>query len=168
MKTRTLTAPLLALTAALALTACTTEAEPVAPSAADNAAPSPVPAVGDPAAVLEVEDQTSEGPTVRVKLAAVTAGGFVVVASDGGKNILGFANVPASTTAATLQVSLADEVNEKTELVAMLYSDDDKSGLFDAGDRPVSNGKDDEDDDLEVFGGEREVFSFTGKPVVNS
>ena len=185
MNTHTLTASLLAVTAALALTACSTEdaststatatpggaatsgSAPGASTAAQQPSDSTA-AVADPAAVLEVEDQTSEGPTVRVKLAAVTDGGFVVVAGDGGKDILGFANVPVSPTAATLQVSLADEVNEKTELVAMLYRDDDHSGLFDAGDRPVTNGKADSDDDPKAFPGELETFSFTGKPVVNS
>ena len=163
---RSLAAPVLALTAVLALTSCTTEDEPVAPGG-QAAVEAPVEPVEDPAAVLEVEDQASQGPTVRVKGAAVTAGGFVVVGSDGGKNILGFGNVPPGTAAQTLQVSLAEELTEQVELTAQLFSDDNGSGLYDAGDRPVSNGQDDEDDDAEVFAGELEVFSFTGKAVQN-
>lgn len=181
MKTHSLSASLLALTTALALSACTTENEPVAPGAAsggasagasgapaEGAQAAPLVTVEDPAAVLEVEDQTSEGPTVRVKVASVAKGGFVVVSSEEGRNVLGAGNVPAGTTPATLQVSLAEDVNEKTELYAQLYNDEDGNGVFSAPDRPVSNGKDDDDDDAERFAGELEVFDFTGKSVVNS
>ena len=180
MKTHSLSASLLALATALTLSACTTEEQPTAPGAAPGGAETPAasgaPApeaaaplvtVEDPAAVLEVEDQTSEGPTVRVKLAAVSKGGHVVVSSGGGSNILGSTDVPAGTTAATLQVSLAEDVNTKTELTAQLFNDEDGNGVFSAPDRPVTNGKDDEDDDAERFAGELEVFSFTGKSVVN-
>ena len=148
------------------LSACTTEATPTAPvvsGASQSQAPSTdAPAVGDPAAVLEIEDQVSKGPTVNVKAAAVTKGGWVVVASEGGRNVLGAGMVPAGTTATLVQVSLAEIITEPTELVARLYQDDVADGLYGVGDKPVGNGDKDDDDTGE---GEVETFTFTGEDV---
>ncbi len=163
MNTRSLPLTLTALLATASLAACTTESTP--PGAASNPTAEAVTTVEDTAAVLTVPDHTSEGPTVLVEAAALTEGGFVVVASDEGRNVLGTGVVPAGTEAAPVQVSIAEEITEETELVAQLYTDENGSGLYDAGDRPVSNGEDDEDDDAEVFAGEREVVPATAKPV---
>lgn len=123
--------------------------------------------VQDPAAVLQVEDQKSEGPTVLAK-AAATKGGFIVIYADEGRNELGSGIVPPGTTAVDIQVSLAEEPTEEIALLARLFADTDGSGLYSAGDLPISNGQDDDSDDIEVFPGEQETFSFTGKKVVDS
>lgn len=175
MRTRTAALSALPLAVALAVTGCTAETPPTpggAAGGASGAAPGgdPVPTlqpVEDPAAVLTVEDQTSEGPTVLAK-AAATAGGFVVVYADEGRNELGSSIVPPSTTPADLQISLAEEPTEEIQLLARLFADTDGNGLYSAGDMPITNGEDDDSDDTEVFLGEQESFSFTGKPVVNS
>jgi hypothetical protein len=175
MRTRTSALSVLPLALVLAATGCTAETPPT-PAAEGGAQASVAPAgdpipsitpVTDPAAVLEVEDQTSEGPTVLAR-AAATAGGFVVVYSDEGRNELGSGTVPASATASDVQVSLAEELTEEVQLLARLFADTDRNGLFSAGDMPITNGEDDDSDDAEVFLGEQETFSFTGKPVVNS
>lgn len=178
MKTRSLTLPLLALTTATVLSSCSTEDTPTTAgatpgagsSAAASAAPAPVTedAVVDNDAVLEIEDQVSEGPTVNVKAAAVTGGGWVVVASDGGSNVLGAGQVPAGTSPQLVQVSLAEIITEETELTARLYDDANADGLYGAGDKPVSNDDADDDDDAAAFAGELEVFRFTGADVINS
>lgn len=168
MTTRFLRMPVLALAAVAALTACTAEAPP--PVAGGSEGPEAVPStstVQDKAAVLLVEDQTSEGPTVFAK-AAVTKGGFVVVYGDDGRNTLGTGIVPPGTEPTDVLVSLAEEPTEKIQLTARLFADTDGNGLYGAADEPVSNGEDDDSDDTEVFPGEQEEFSFTGKKVVNS
>lgn len=172
MTTRPLRPTLTALTAALVLSACTGEAPPPPPGAAAPASPAApeveqLAPVVDPAAMLEVKDQTSEGPTVFAR-AAATQGGFVVVYADGGLNTLGTGIVEPGTEPQQVLVSLAEEVNEKTELLARLFADTNGDGLYGAGDLPISNGEDDASDDVEVFPGEQEQFSFTGKPVVTS
>ncbi len=178
MKTRSLTLPVLALAATAVLSACTTETTPTAPVAGasgSSSAPTAVTPTGaaaapeavvDNDAVLEVEDQTSEGPTVNVKAAAVTAGGWVVVAADGGRNVLGYGEVPAGSTPTVVQVSLAEIITEPTELVARLYDDANGDGIFGAGDKPVTN--DDNDNDDAGFPGESATFMFTGADVVNN
>jgi hypothetical protein len=168
MTMRSLRLPVLSLAAVAALSACTAEAPPpvAGGSAAPNAAPS-TNTVQDPAAMLEVEDQTSEGPTVFAK-AAVTKGGFVVVYADEGRNTLGTGIVPPGTEPTDVLVSLAEEPTEEIQLTARLFADTDGNGLYGAGDEPVSNGEDDDSDDVESFPGEQEAFSFTGKKVVNS
>ena len=191
MNPTTLHRSLLALAAAASLTACSDGDDPLAErsealaSRTPDAVTSPgalvdpgpdstvVPVVdpakplGDAKAVLQVEDQTSEGPTVNVKAAALAQGGLVVVFADGGANTLGYGAVPAGGAPSLVQVALAEEVLKRTQLVARLYTDADGDGVFSAADRPVSNGKADEDDDLDAFPGEQEVFAFTGKALVN-
>ena len=170
MTTRSLRLSLLSLSAVAALSACTAEAPPPAGGGAEGAAPDEAPAVDtveDPDAVLEVEDQTSEGPTVFAQ-AAVTEGGFVVVYSDEGRNTLGTGIVPPGTEPTEVLVSLAEEPTEEVQLIARLFADTDGNGLYGAPDQPVSNGEDDDSDDVETFPGEQEAFSFTGKKVVNS
>ena len=170
MTPRPLALSLLALSATAVLSACTTESTPTAPLAG---APAVTPtgeaagpaAVVDNDAVLDVEDQKSAGPTVNVKAAAVTAGGWVVVASDGGRNVLGYGQVPAGSTSTVIQVSLAEIITEPTELVARLYDDANADGIFGAGDRPVTN--DDNDNDDTGFPGESATFMFSGADVIN-
>ena len=171
MNKRSLTLPVLALAATAVLSACTTESTPTAPVASGPAVAPTGEAAGPEAvvdndAVLEVEDQKSEGPTVNVKAAAVTAGGWVVVAADGGRNVLGYGQVPAGSTPTLVQVSLAEIITEPTELVARLYDDANADGIFGAGDKPVSN--DDNDNDDAGFPGESATFMFSGADVINS
>lgn len=172
MRTRTAALSVLPLAVILAVTGCTAEAPPPPGGAAGGSAaaepelPTIVP-VEDPAAVLQVEDQKSEGPTVLAK-AAATKGGFIVVYAEDGRNELGSGIVPPGTTAADVQVSLAEEPTEQIALLARLFADTDGNGLYSAGDMPITNGQDDDNDDAEVFLGEQETFSFTGKKVVNS
>ena len=171
MRTRTSALSVLPLAVVLAATGCTAEAPPApgggtGAAAPEQQAPTIVP-VEDPAAVLTVVDQKSEGPTVLAK-AAATKGGFIVVYSEDGRNELGTGMVPAGTTPADVQVSLAEEPTEPIPLLARLFADTDGNGLYSAGDMPITNGKDDANDDAEVFLGEQETFSFTGKKVVNS
>lgn len=156
--------------AALAVSGCTAEAPPLPGGSAAPAPTSAVPTivpVEDPAAVLQVADQKSEGPTVLAK-AAATKGGFIVVYSEEGRNELGTGLVPAGTTPVDVQVSLAEEPTEQIALLARLFADTDGNGLYSAGDMPITNGTDDDSDDAEIFLGEQETFSFTGKKVVNS
>ncbi len=170
MMTRHLRLSMLSLAAAAALTACTAEAPPPVAGAGASAQPEALPStntVQDPDAVLEVKDQTSEGPTV-FTTAAVTEGGFVVVYADGGRNTLGTGIVPPGTEPTEVLVSLAEEPTEQIQLIARLFADTDGNGLYGAPDEPVSNGEDDDSDDTETFPGEQEEFSFTGKKVVNS
>lgn len=167
MSTRLKTLSVSPLLLALALTGCTSEQPP--PSSGSSPVGDPVPSaavVNDPAAVLEVEDQTSEGPTVLAK-AAATDGGFVVVYGDDGRNTLGTGIVKPGTEPQDVQVSLAEEPTEEIELIARLFADSDGNGLFSAGDQPISNAEDDDSDDAEAFAGEQESFSFQGKKVVN-
>src|SRR5687767_3096503 len=110
MRSRTAALSALPLLAVLAVSGCTAETPPTAggsSAAPEPAAPTITP-VEDPAAVLQVEDQKSEGPTVLAK-AAATKGGFIVVYSEDGRNELGTGEVPAGTTAVDVQVSLAEE-----------------------------------------------------------
>ncbi len=163
--------PALALTAVatLALSACTSSSKDSSPSALGTPSipvASPEVAITDPAAVLTVEDQTSEGPTVNVKAVALTKPGFVVVAGDGGRNILGTGNVDAGAAPQMIQVSLAEEPTEKIELIARLYTDSDGDGFFSAGDEPVTNGKN--DDSGSSFAGLEQIFDFTGAKVINN
>ncbi|MEX2290260.1 MAG: hypothetical protein WD794_08040 [Mycobacteriales bacterium] len=166
MRTRSFRLPVLSLAAVAALSACTAETPPAPAGPEASGAAGDLKVVTDPDAVLQVEDQTSEGPTVLAE-AAATKGGFVVVFADEGRNVLGTGIVPAGTEPAKVQVSLAEEPTEEIELIARLYADSDGDGLYSAGDQPVSNGEDDDSDDAEVFPGEQETFSFTGKRVVN-
>ena len=169
MSTRLMTLSASSLLVALALTGCTSEQPPPRGSGSSPVG-DPVPSaavVQDPAAVLEVEDQTSEGPTVLAR-AAATAGGFVVVYGDDGRNTLGTGIVEPGTEPQDVQVSLAEEPTEEIQLIARLFADTDGNGLFSAGDQPISNGEDDESDDGEQFAGEQEEFTFQGKKVVNS
>lgn len=169
MRTRSFRLPVLSLAAVAALSACTadTPPSPAGPEASGaGGAVEDLKVVTDPDAVLKVEDQTSEGPTVLAE-AAATKGGFVVVLADEGRNVLGTGVVPAGTEPADVQVSLAEEPTEEIELIARLYADTDGNGLYSAGDQPVTNDEDDDSDDAEVFPGEQEIFSFTGKRVVN-
>jgi len=170
MSTRLKTLSASSLIAALALTGCTSEQPP--PAAGNGSSPvgDPIPSaatVTDPDAVLEVEDQTSEGPTVLAR-AAATDGGFVVVYGDDGRNTLGTGIVEPGTEPQDVQVSLAEEPTEQIELIARLFADTDGNGLFSAGDQPITNGEDDDSDDAEAFAGEQEAFTFQGKKVVNS
>jgi hypothetical protein len=159
---------LLVLTAVAALAGCTSGEPPAAQDerVVGDPLPSITPVV-DAAAVLQVEDQTSEGPTVLAK-AAITRGGFIVVYGDDGRNELGSGQVDPGMAPQDVQVSLAEELTEPTPLLARLYADTDGNGLFSAPDQPVTDGRDDDSDDPEVFAGEQERFSFTGKPVVTS
>ena len=171
MKTCSLRLPLLSLAAVAALSACTAETPPPPPAADGQSSVAPEPSaltpVVDPAAVLEVEDHTSEGPTVFAQ-AAAAEGGFVVVYAEEGLNTLGTGIVEPGGESQRVFVSLAEEVNEETELIARLFADTNDDGLYSDGDLPISNGEDDDSDDVEVFPGEQETFLFTGKPVVNS
>lgn len=170
MRTTSLTLPVLSLATALSLAACSTETPPTPDNAKAPVGGDPVPSantVVDKAAVLEVKDQTSEGPTVLAK-AAATDGGFVVVYADDGSNTLGTGIVPPGTEPVDVQISLAEEPTEKIALIARLFADTDGNGLYGAGDQPISNGTDDDSDDAESFPGEQETFSFQGKKVVNS
>ena len=178
MRTRTAALSVLPLAVVLAVSGCTAEAPPAPGAGNGDAAEEPAAApagdpppsitpVSDPAAVLTVADQTSEGPTVLAK-AAATKGGFIVVYADEGRNELGSGIVPPGTTPADVQVSLAEEPTEKIQLLARLYADTDGNGLFSAADTPITNGQDDDSDDPKVFPGEQETFSFTGKKVVTS
>jgi hypothetical protein len=169
MTTRSNRLALLALTApvALVLSACTGEAPPS--PANEGAVGDPIPSeepVVDESAVLEVEDQKSEGPTVLAR-AAATDGGFVVVIGDEGRNVLGYSEVEAGTEPQDVQISLAEELVDEVELIARLYADTNGDGLYGAGDEPISNGEEDDSDDPEAFPGEQEVFQFEGEPVVN-
>ena len=163
---RSLPLSLLALPLAVALSACTADAPPPASDQPVGDPVQEVEPVVDPAAVLEVEDQTSEGPTVLAR-AAATAGGFVVVLGDNGRNVLGFSEVPAGTEPQDIQISLAEEPTEEIDLSARLYADTNGDGLYGDGDLPIDNGEQDDSDDAEVFAGELETFTFQGKPVVN-
>ncbi len=170
MRSRTAALSVLPIAVVLAASGCTAETPP-APDAGGGSPvgdqqPTIVP-VEDPAAVLQVADQKSEGPTVLAK-AAATKGGFVVVYGDEGRNELGTGIVPPGTAAADVQISLAEEPTEELQLLARLFADTDGNGLYSAGDMPITNGQDDDSDDVEVFQGEQESFSFTGKKVVNS
>ncbi len=167
MTTSSLSLSVFAVAGVLALSACSTEATPsAAPSASapapDSADPSGIVAAQ---AVLEVDDQVSQGPTVNVKAAAVPEGGWVVVAADGGRNVLGYGQVPKGTAPQLVQVSLAEVITKDTELVARLYDEANPDGLYGAGDKPVGNDQKDEDD---LAGGESETFTFRGADVVNS
>jgi hypothetical protein len=169
MTTRTNRLALLAATlpVALVLSACTEEAPP-SPST-EGTVGDPIPAeepVVDENAVLEVEDQESEGPTVLAR-AAATDGGFVVVLGDDGRNVLGASNVEAGTEPQDVQISLAEEIVDQVELIARLYADTNGDGLYGAGDEPITNGEEDDSDDPEAFAGEQEVFQFKGEPVIN-
>lgn len=171
MTTRSNRLALLALTlpVAFVLSACTEEAPPPSPGGDDGVAGDEFPAdqpVVDEAAVLEVEDQKSEGPTVLAR-AAATDGGFVVVIGDEGRNVLGYSEVPAGTEPENVQISLAEEITDEVELIARLYADTNGDGLYGAGDEPITNDEDDDDDDPDAFAGEQEVFQFEGEPVVN-
>jgi hypothetical protein len=171
MDSRTLRLPLLALATVAALSACTAQTPPTATGGTGAAGggdvlPTITPVV-DPAAVLQVADQKSEGPTVLAK-AAATKGGFIVVYGDGGRNELGSGRVEPGTTPQDVQISLAEEPTEQLDLIARLYADTDGNGLYGAPDLPVTNGEDDQSDDAEAFGGEQETFSFQGKPVSSS
>lgn len=171
MRTRTAALSVLPLAVVLTVTGCTAEVPPTPGGAAgtkpaEPVLPTVVP-VEDPAAVLQVEDQKSEGPTVLAK-AAATKGGFVVVYAEEGRNELGSGIVPPGTTPAAVQISLAEEPTEQIALLARLFADTDRNGLYSAGDMPITNGQDDDSDDAEAFLGEQETFSFTGKKVVNS
>ena len=176
MRSRPAALSVLPLAVVLAVAGCTAETPPApggsgavpvdSGAPAEPEVPTIVP-VEDPAAVLQVEDQTSEGPTVLAK-AAATKGGFIVVYSEEGRNELGSSIVPPGTAAANVQISLAEEPTEEIALLARLFADTDGNGLFSAGDMPITNGQDDDSDDAEVFLGEQETFSFTGKKVVNS
>ena len=158
--------------AVAALTACSPETPPPvgggsADPSASVAGPDPVPStavVTDAAAVLEVEDQTSEGPTVLVT-AAATKGALVVIFSEDGRSVIGTGAVEATTTPTKVQVSLADQPTEEIELVARLFADTDRNGFYGGSDSPLTNGKDDDSDDAEVFPGEQASFSFQGKKV---
>ena len=167
MNTRLRSLPLLLLPAVVVLTSCTAEKPPVAENEPVGDPIPKVEAVQDPAAVLEVDDQTSEGPTVLAK-AAAKDGGFVVVLANDGRNVLGFSEVPPGTEAQNVQISLAEEPTEQIDLTARLYADTNGDGLYGDGDQPIDNGEKDDDDDPEVFQGELETFTFQGKPVVNS
>lgn len=164
MKTPHRSLPLLVLPLALVLSACTAEKPPAVD---DGPVGDPIPEVKpveDPAAVLEVEDQKSEGPTVLAK-AAATAGGFVVVFGDEGRNVLGFSEVEPGTEVQDVQISLAEEPTEELQLTARLYADSNGDGFYGDGDMPIDNGEKDDDDGDEP--GELAEFSFQGKPVVN-
>lgn len=163
-----LSLPVLSLVAVSVLSACSVEEPPVpggGARAAGEGDPQPsVSTVADTAAVLEVKDQESEGPTVLAQ-AAATKGGFVVVYGDKGSNTLGTGIVPPGTTAQPVQISLAEQPTEEIELMARLFADTDGNGIYGAGDQPISNGEDDDSDDAETFAGEQELFTFKGKPV---
>lgn len=163
MKTPHRSLSLLVLPLALVLSACTADKPPAADDAPVGDPIPEVKPVQDPDAVLEVEDQKSEGPTVLAK-AAVTDGGFVVVFGDEGRNVLGYSEVEPGTTPQDVQISLAEEPTEQIELTARLYADTSGDGFYGDGDEPVDNGDKDDDDTDE---GEQEKFSFQGKPVVN-
>lgn len=170
MSPRTATLSLMSVLAVASLSACSPETPPAVsgPSSdASVAGPDPVPSttvVTDPAAVLEVEDQTSEGPTVLVS-AAATKGALIVILSGDGRSVIGTGIVDAGTEAKKTQVSLADQPTDEIELIARLYADTDRNGLYGAADQPLTNGKDDDSDDAEVFAGEQASFTFQGKKV---
>jgi hypothetical protein len=169
MSPRTAFVSLMSVTAVVALSACSPETPPSPTGGASVPGPDPVPStavVTDPAAVLEVEDQTSEGPTV-LATAAVTKGGFIVILSSDGRDVMGTGVVEPGTEEQKVQVSLAEEPTDEIELIARLFADTDGNGLYGAGDQPVSNGEDDGDDDAEIFPGEQATFSFQGKKVQN-
>lgn len=176
MTARTPSSLLATLACATALLAgCSTQTAPTPPggggpaSGVPGAIKSPDNSVVvDPAAVLTVKDQDSQGPTVNVEAAAVTKGGFVVVSSDKGRNVLGTGMVPAGTTPQKVQVSLAEEITKKTPLIARLYADTNGDGLYGAGDKPVARSTKGDDRGGPPFPGLQVSFSFTGKPVVNN
>lgn len=150
-----------------ALSACSPETPPSPTGGASVPGPDPVPStavVVDEAAVLEVEDQTSEGPTV-VATAAASKGGFVVILSGDGRDVMGTSIVEPGTEATKIQVSLADQPTDEIELIARLFADTDGNGIYGAADQPISNDEDDDSDDSEVFPGEQASFSFQGKQV---
>ncbi len=173
MRMRTAALSVLPLAVVLAVSGCTAEAPPPPGGGANGAAApagDPVPTIDpveDPAAVLEVADQKSEGPTVLAR-AAATKGGIVVVYADEGRNELGSNVIEPGTEPRDVQISLAEEPTEQIALIARLFADTDGNGLFSAPDLPVTNGKDDDSGDAEAFPGEQEAFQFTGKKVVNS
>ena len=171
----TLTALLIGAAALLA--GCSTQAAPTTPGTLGTAPASGVPGavkssavdvLVDSNATLTVKDQTSEGPTVNVDGAAITKGGFVVVSSDKGRNVLGTGMVPAGTAPQKVQVSLAEEITKKTPLIARLYADTNGDGLYGAGDKPVVRAKAGDDKNDPPFAGLQVAFSFTGKRVVNN
>ncbi|TAL26526.1 MAG: hypothetical protein EPN99_00215 [Frankiales bacterium] len=167
MSPRTATVSLMSVLAVAALSACSPETPPSPTGGASVPGPDPVPStavVVDEAAVLEVEDQTSEGPTV-VATAAATKGGFIVILSGDGRDVMGTGMVEPGTEAKKIQVSLADEPTDEIELIARLFADTDGNGIYGAADQPISNDEDDDSDDAEVFPGEQAAFSFTGKRV---
>lgn len=168
MSPRTATLSLMSVLAVVALSACSPQTPP-APAGAGASVPGPDPVpstavVVDEAAVLEVEDQTSEGPTV-LATAAATKGGFIVLLSEDGRDVMGTGAVEPGTEAKKVQVSLADEPTDEIELIARLFADTDGNGIYGAGDQPITNGEDDDSDDAEVFPGEQATFSFQGKKV---
>ena len=158
--------------AVAALTACSPETPPPAAGApvdpsASVGGPDPVPStavVTDAAAVLEVEDQTSEGPTV-VVTAAATKGALIVIFSEDGRSVMGTGLVDPGTKPARTQVSLADQPTDEVTLIARLFADTDGNGFYGGADAPLTNGKDDDSDDAEVFPGEQASFSFQGEKV---
>ncbi len=160
--------------ATLALAGCSTETAPKTPQggasggagAKNGATPDAV--LVDPAAKLDVKDQVSKGPTVNVAGVAATKGGFVVVSSDKGRNILGSGIVPAGTTPEPIQVSLAEEPTKKLRLIARLYADTNGDGLFGAGDRPIASAKGGDDVKDPPFDGLQVSFDFTGAKVINN
>ena len=168
MSPRTAALSLMSVTAVVALTACSPETPPPAAGApASVGGPDPAPSmsvVTDAAAVLEVEDQTSEGPTVLVS-AAATKGGLIVILSKDGRDVMGTGAVEPGTEAKKVQVSLADQPTDEIELIARLFADTDGNGIYGAADQPLTNGEDDDSDDAEVFPGEQATFSFQGKKV---
>lgn len=171
MRVRPSPLALLALPATLVLSACTSTSVPQSlPPASGvpvaSAEPRPPAALTDPAAVLVVEDQTSEGPTVRIKAVALSEPGHVVIVGDDGRNVLGSSLVEPGATASSIQVSLAEQPTKKIRLMARLYADTDGDGFFSAGDRPVTDGK--PDDASGTFPGLQRTFDFTGAKVVNN
>lgn len=176
MNARTCFLPLSATAAALVLAACTSTPTPTqaqqasgvpAPTGAVAAGPSGPTTLTDSSAVLTVQDQTSEGPTVTIKAVALSEPGHVVIVGDGGRNVLGSSLVEPGSTPTSIQVSLAEEPTEKITLMARLYADTDGDGFYSAGDQPVTNGKAG-DDTPAAFAGLQQTFSFTGAKVVNN
>ncbi len=168
MSPRTALVSLLSVSTVVALSACSPETPPSPAGApASVAGPDPVPSssvVTDPTAVLEAEDQTSEGPTV-VVTAAAAKGALIVILSEDGRSVMGTGTVEPGTEAKKTQVSLADQPTDEIKLIARLYADTDRNGFYGAADSPLTNGKDDDSDDAEVFPGEQASFSFQGKKV---
>lgn len=149
----------LALSTAVLLAGCTGSGDDAPTAAAPEVQQRYDEAVVDPAAVLEVSDQTSAGRSLLVEQVAATDGGWVVVATDDGSDVLGVGLVEPSAEPQEIRVGLAEDVEPgELPLQAQLYVDDGDRE-FNAADRPLA-AEGGQSDEL-GFPGESAAFTLT-------